>query len=348
MSTPVSIAVDGVSAAYGSTVVLRDVDLTVGPGAVTAVVGASGSGKTTLLRCIAGFEQPVAGRILIGDDIVVAPQATPVPAHLRGVGFVAQDGALFPHLSVGANVAFGLPRAQRTPGRIAELLESVALDPGMAARRPDQLSGGQQQRVSLARALALRPRVMLLDEPFSALDAHLREQTRDVVGSVLRDAGVTTILVTHDRAEALSFADEVAVLEAGELRQVGAPHHLYAQPADASTARLLGATVECQGFVRDGVVSCPFGQVPAPGRPDGEVRLVARPEHVLVAPASGEGTGWRVVGRTFHGDHVRLKLVAVNSDVATEVTVRTGNEDVRVGDHVALTCTVPPRIFAAS
>ena len=180
-----SLRVTGLSASYGATPVLHGVDLDVPAGVVLSVVGPSGSGKTTLLRCVAGFEHPTAGSVQVAGRLV-SDSSVHTPPHQRGIGYVSQDGAVFPHLTVGENVGFGLPRADRTPARIAGLLNLVNLPPELATRRPDQLSGGQQQRVSLARALARRPTVMLLDEPFSALDTHLREATRDLVGTVER------------------------------------------------------------------------------------------------------------------------------------------------------------------
>ena len=190
-------------------------------------MGPSGSGKTTVLRLVAGFERPDEGSIAINGALVCGAGSTEVPAHRRGVGYVAQDGALFPHLTVGGNVGFALPRGSGRDREIAGLLELVALDPAIATRRPDQLSGGQQQRVALARAMALRPDIILLDEPFSALDAELRVETRDAVSSVLRQAGVTAILVTHDPDDARAFADQVAVMRAGRLVATGTPEEVY-------------------------------------------------------------------------------------------------------------------------
>jgi len=201
------LEVQGIRRRYGNVTALDGIDLSVTTGTRTAVVGPSGSGKTTLLRIIAGFDAADAGKIMLGDYILTdGPNA--VPAHRRGIGYVAQDGALFPHLSIADNIGFGIPR--RDPARdarIAELMCLVELDPAMLRRRPDELSGGQQQRVALARALARQPQLMLLDEPFSALDASLRASTRKAVSQVLNAARMTTILVTHDQIEALSFAD---------------------------------------------------------------------------------------------------------------------------------------------
>jgi len=208
-------------------------------GSLTAVLGLSGCGKTTLLRVIAGFERAERGSVSLGgrtlDDgrIYLAPEQ-------RSVGYVPQEGALFPHLSVRENVGFGLPRRERRGEQVTALLEMVGIAP-LARRLPHELSGGEQQRVALARALARRPQALLLDEPFSSLDASLRSHVREEVHALLRAQGVTTVLVTHDQEEALSLADTVAVLREGRIIQRGEPAELYEQPADERLARFLGA-----------------------------------------------------------------------------------------------------------
>jgi iron(III) transport system ATP-binding protein len=221
------LELEGVSLSFGRLVVLDGLDLAVADGRTLAVVGPSGCGKTTMLRLVAGFEVPDAGRIRIGERVVAGESW--VPAHLRGIGYVPQDGALFPHLTVGQNIAFGLPRGADRTRRLADLLDLVSLDPQLADRRPDQLSGGQQQRVALARAFAVNPSVMLLDEPFAALDAELRADTRGAVRDLLRAAGVTTVVVTHDPEDAIEFADEVAVMAEGRIREVGPPAEVFAR-----------------------------------------------------------------------------------------------------------------------
>lgn len=237
--------VSGIAVRFGDQRVLHDIDLRVDAGTTTAIVGPSGSGKTSLLRVIAGFLMPEHGQVrLHGQDV------TTVAAHRRSIGLVAQDGALFPHLDVAGNIAFGLPRGtsrRERNRRVAELLELVSLTADHASRRPDQLSGGQRQRVALARALARQPEMILLDEPFSALDAGLRESTRQAIRDILRATGTTTILVTHDQDEALSFADQVAVLKDGRLRQIGAPEEVYTRPCDVETAQFLGDAVLLPG-----------------------------------------------------------------------------------------------------
>ena len=232
------VRVSALHKSYGATPVLHGVDLSICAGELTAVLGPSGSGKTTLLRLLAGFERADRGRIELGERIVDNARNA-VPPEKRRIGYVPQDGALFPHLTVRDNVGFGLRRAQRKSGRIEELLELTSLD-GMADRYPHQLSGGQQQRVALARALAPRPDLVLLDEPFSALDAALRASVRADVLAILRASGCTAILVTHDQDEALSMADRIAVLREGRIVQYGTARELYDTPADPQLACFLG------------------------------------------------------------------------------------------------------------
>jgi iron(III) transport system ATP-binding protein len=221
---PARLTVTGLVAGYDATPVLRDVDLAVEPGELVALLGPSGCGKTTLLRCVAGLEMPTAGTIRIGDQTVSEPGRSVAPER-RGVGMVFQDGALFPHLSVADNVGYSLPRAQRRGARVDELLEIVGLA-GYAGRAPGTLSGGQQQRVAIARALAPSPRVLLLDEPFSSLDAGLRERLSADVRAALSHEGTTAILVTHDQHEAFAMADEVGVMSEGRVAQWGRPYDL--------------------------------------------------------------------------------------------------------------------------
>jgi len=225
--TTTILEIKGLAKSFNGHTVLHDIDLALQPATMTAVVGSSGCGKTTLLRLIAGFETPDAGTITIDGRQVASPESAVAP-HRRAVGYVAQDGALFPHLTVGQNIAYGLRGAARAEvrARVGELLETVSLDTSYASRRPHQLSGGQQQRVALARALARQPVLMLLDEPFSALDTGLRASTRKAVAGLLTDAGVTTLLVTHDQEEALSISDQVAVMRDGRFTQVGSPQRV--------------------------------------------------------------------------------------------------------------------------
>ncbi|WP_088289898.1 ABC transporter ATP-binding protein [Kineosporia sp. A_224] len=298
-----ALTVHGLVAGFGGDPVLRGVDLEVDAGTTTAVLGPSGCGKTTLLRAVAGFVRPDAGSVTIHGERVAAagaadrPDRAPVwvPPERRPVGYVAQEGALFPHLSVADNVSFGLGRAQRrdrtaTRARVEALLELVSLDRDVAGVRPSELSGGQQQRVALARALARRPRLVLLDEPFSALDAGLRSSTRAAVKEALAATGVTVVLVTHDQGEALSFADRVALVREGRVVQVDAPAAAYAHPVDRPAAEFLGDAVVLPGTVTGGVARCVLGAVPAAApAPEGAVEVVLRPEQLTLSSVGRRG-----------------------------------------------------------
>jgi iron(III) transport system ATP-binding protein len=261
----------GVHKAFGDHTVLTGLDLEVPAGSLTAILGPSGSGKTTLLRVLAGFERADCGTVTIGGCLVDSPGAH-VPPERRRIGYVPQEGSLFPHLTVAANVGFGLRARQRRGPAIAELLEAVGLA-GLGDRYPHQLSGGQQQRVALARALAIRPQVVLLDEPFGSLDAHLRASVRADVARLLAETHTTGVLVTHDQDEALSTADRVAVLRDGRIAQCAPPQELYDRPADADIARFIGDANLIEGMLDDGTVDTILGRlrveppVPAPPAP---------------------------------------------------------------------------------
>ncbi|MGG5172650.1 ABC transporter ATP-binding protein [Pseudarthrobacter sp. J1738] len=310
-STNTHLGIVDVTKSFGSHPVLKGVNLSVARGGTTAIVGPSGSGKTTLLRLIAGFERPHTGRISLNGK-TVAGDGVWLPAHKRQVGYVAQDGALFPHLTVGQNIAFGISLPGGRSGakaRVEELLNMVALDASYIKRRPHQLSGGQQQRVALARALAREPELMLLDEPFSALDAGLRVATRRAVAKVLNKAGVTTILVTHDQAEALSFADQVAVMRGGKLAQIGNPFVVYTRPADRATAEFLGDAVILDAWMEGSLATCSLGAIPVRRPPaQGRVQLMLRPEQIRIAE-DGPIRG-RVVDTDYFGPEstVRIQL----------------------------------------
>ena len=309
-----ALEIVGLAKSFAGTEVLHSVDLTLSPGSITAVVGASGCGKTTLLRLVAGFEIPDSGTVSIAGRRVSGPGES-VPAHRRDVGYVAQDGALFPHLTVGQNIAYGLAGTARSAAvraRVAELLNTVALDDSYAARRPHELSGGQQQRVALARALARQPVLMLLDEPFSALDAGLRASTRKAVASMLVEAGVTTLLVTHDQEEALSIASQVAVMREGRFTKVGTPQQVYLQPDDRFTAEFLGDCVLLAGTVTGGVAECALGRIPVhQPATDGPATLMLRPEQLTATtvPSNGQRTGiGTVLASEFRGHDVLLTV----------------------------------------
>jgi iron(III) transport system ATP-binding protein len=319
-----TLRLSGISKSFGSTEVLRDVSLEVPDGTRLALVGSSGSGKSTLLRLVAGFERPDAGTISLDEHELAGP-ATSVPAHRRGIGYVAQDGALFPHLSVARNIAFGLPRSERRPARVAELMELASLDPALADRMPHELSGGQQQRVALARALALRPKVILLDEPFSALDTGLRAQTRRAVVEVLERSGVTAVLVTHDQEEALSFGQQVGVLAGGRLVQAGDPAAVFDAPVDAGVAEFLGDVVVVPATPAGAALAdCAFGCLAVRhDRSGGAERVCAmlRPEQLRLEPAELDGNA-TVVGVRRTGASAELKLRLGATEFPVEVSHR--------------------------
>jgi iron(III) transport system ATP-binding protein len=274
--------------------VLRGVNLAVPAGSLSAVLGLSGCGKTTLLRTIAGFERIERGRIALGVRTLDDGRTWVAPER-RGIGYVPQEGALFPNLTVQANIAFGLSRAERRTSVVQELLEMVGLS-ALARRFPHQLSGGEQQRVALARALARRPEVLLLDEPFSSLDASLRGTVREEVGGLLRRQGATTVLVTHDQEEALSMADSVAVLRDGVIVQQGTPAELYSTPVDAQLASFLGAANLLDATFEGDRARTVLGELQlhpdkrrAPGLTRGVV--IVRPEQLQVTPSGGFGEG---------------------------------------------------------
>ena len=289
------IELHAVAKRFGTTPVLSDVNLVVPSGSITAVLGPSGSGKTTMLRLIAGFERLDGGSIAIGGRLVDDGRRTLRPQH-RGVGYVPQDDALFPHLTVTGNVGFGLPRRQR--GSVPELLELVGLA-GLARRYPHQLSGGQQQRVALARALAIKPSVVLLDEPFVSLDATLRVVLRHDVARVLKETSTTAILVTHDQDEALALADQVAVLDHGRIVACADPRTLYRDPPHLAAALSIGEANLIDAHAHAGAATCALGTIAL--RPDlaasldGPCRLLLRPEQLLVHQQARPQTAHAVV-----------------------------------------------------
>jgi iron(III) transport system ATP-binding protein len=296
---------------YGKVHVLNGVSLDLAEGTTTAILGPSGCGKTTLLRLIAGFDRPDAGTIELHGRPVSARRRALAPDK-RDIGYVAQEGALFPHLTVQANIAFGLSRlALRGPARrhrVTELLDLVSLDQGLARRYPHELSGGQQQRVALARALARRPALVLLDEPFSSLDTALRAATRTAVAEALRAEQVTTLLVTHDQAEALSLSDQIAVMANGTFTQTGPAREVYARPADLDTARLLGPGTALEGKVDGDTARCALGMLPiAQACPDGDATIFVRPEQIHVSPA-GDGIDAIVSASGYFGADTILTL----------------------------------------
>ena len=312
------LTLTSVSKRYGEVRALDQASLAIAPGSLTAIVGASGSGKTTLLRLIAGFEAPDAGSIVF-EELQIAGPLRIVPPHRRGIGLVAQEGALFPHLSVGGNIGFGMEQRSDRDA-IDALLKAVELDPSIRKRMPHELSGGQQQRVALARALARRPKLMLLDEPFSALDAGLRSNMREMVKRRLQAEGITGILVTHDQQEALSFADQLAVLEDGRVVQAGSPRELYLQPRTEMLAKFLGDALLIDAEVRGSEVDTPLGRIRvARANRDGMARVMLRPEQVRLVPWS-EGTPTaEIVSASFEGPITVVRFKANGSTFTLKV-----------------------------
>jgi iron(III) transport system ATP-binding protein len=321
------LAVHGLHKSYPGTPVLRGVDLDVKSGALTAILGASGSGKTTLLRVITGFEAAGRGTVTMDGTVMDDGRHRVKPEH-RHIGLVPQDGALFPHLTVRGNIAFPLPRKDRHGPRPDEVLDLVGLS-HLAARYPHQLSGGQQQRVALARALASKPRLILLDEPFSSLDAGLRASVRADVLAVLRATGTTTVLVTHDQDEALSSADHVAVLREGQIIQSDTPRQLYQCPADPQTAAFVGTANLVRGNWDGASVTTALGrhgiyagqQPPAPG----QVTVLIRPEQICLTPPGSDAVPARVTATHYYGHDA---LVAVRPDASDDASGEA--EDLRV------------------
>ncbi|MDE0610981.1 MAG: ABC transporter ATP-binding protein [Anaerolineaceae bacterium] len=308
---------------------LRDFSLSLQAGQVLALLGPSGCGKTTTLRLIAGFESPDSGEIHIEGRAVAGPQGH-VPPENRRVGMVFQDYALFPHLDVAGNISFGLKgsREQRRQ-RTETMLSLVGLE-GFGARSLQGLSGGQQQRVALARALAPEPALVLLDEPFSNLDTHLRVRLRAEVRAILRATGTTAVFVTHDQEEALSVADQVAVMSAGRLLQVAEPWRLYHEPASRAVASLVGESNFLTAEACGRIARCAIGELELRQPAAGEVTLLLRPESLHV---TGDGP-LRVEEVQFFGDHQRLQLRLADN---TALTAQTDNSRrFRAGQRVGV------------
>ena len=291
--------------------VLAGVDLDVPAGRVIALLGPSGCGKTTLLRLIAGFDAADQGRIVLDGRVLEGPGAH-LPAERRRIGYVPQEGTLFPHLTVAGNVGFGLTRAQRRDGLVTEALALTELA-GLDRRYPHQLSGGQQQRTALARALAPRPALVLLDEPFSGLDLALRRAVCADVVAVLRRQRATAILVTHDPQEAFASADLVAVMERGRIAQCASPATLYRQPASLAVAALTGAALVLDGLADADRAQTALGPVALQAPAAGRVRVMVRPDQIMLVPP-GQGTALDVVSSAFRGDH---SLVTVRAGAST-------------------------------
>ncbi len=335
------IEIAGVNVSYGANHVLKDIDLSIAPGEFFAFLGPSGCGKTTLLRLIAGFLNADSGRVLLdGNDIA------PLPPWKRDVGMVFQSYALWPHMTVARNVAFGLeerrvPRAA-IAGKVKAALELVGLA-HLADRFPSQLSGGQQQRVAVARTIAIEPKVLLLDEPLSNLDAKMRVQVRRDLRDLQQRLGLTAIFVTHDQEEANSICDRIAVMNDGTIQQVGTPMNLYERPANLFVANFLGTANILDGSVTEagasrrfevtggGFIDLPAGAVVSSG-----AKLVFRPQHVQLVAANSAGLSGRIVNREFLGASVRYSVHVGSSEVLVEQPFLSARELHAVGESVGV------------
>ncbi len=320
------------SKSYPNTPVLRDVSLSVRAGQIMALLGPSGCGKTTTLRLIAGFEFPDSGTVAINGQ-VVASAAVRIPAEERRVGMVFQEYALFPHLSVADNIAFGLKGSKGEKlGRVMEMLKLVAL-PDVGERMTYELSGGQQQRIALARALAPQPDILLLDEPFSNLDVALRGQMRVEVRSILKQAGITCVFVTHDQEEALSLADEVAVMLSGRVAQVATPQRLYHHPATPEVAAFVGESNFLPGVAHGETVECILGRLPLDNSAYGSVTILIRPEWLQLNAQNSQAHA-SIAWREFYGHDQRIGIRLVDG---TPLVVRsTAEADYAVGESVGV------------
>ncbi|HVI10776.1 MAG TPA: ABC transporter ATP-binding protein [Candidatus Binatia bacterium] len=327
---PALLRIRNVAKRFGRNVVLKDISLDVAEGEFLTILGESGSGKTTLLRIIAGFESASAGEVWMGDE-----RLDRQPPYRRRVNTVFQHYALFPHLTVEQNVAYGL-RVARKPeaeiaSRVSEALEKVKMSVH-AKSKPAKISGGQQQRVALARALVNRPRLLLLDEPLSALDANLRRQMQVELKSLQREVGISFIFVTHDQEEAMVMSDRIALLRSGELEQVATPREIYGRPATAYAAQFVGYTNLLKAEVRDGMARC--GPVTwRAALPDGLALFSLRPENVRLGGASGSQAGdvrlrGRVIHQAFQG---ATQLIKVDCGELI-MTVRTSSAGVIAGE----------------
>ncbi len=309
------LEVRAVTKKFGATAVLKSLSLQIADGEFLTLLGESGSGKTTLLRLIAGFEQPSSGEIWMDGERIDG-----TPAHRRRVNTVFQHYALFPHLNVGDNVAYGL-RVQNTPkteigSRVDEALRMVKMNE-FAAARPSRLSGGQQQRVALARALVNRPKLLLLDEPLSALDANLRKQMQSELKSLQREVGITFLFVTHDQEEAMALSDRIALLRNGVLEQIAAPREIYARPATAYTAQFIGQTNLLRATVRNGTAGCGVLRWQTSAS-DGATLYSLRPEAIHLAadaPTPGDTVRFRgAIRQQIYGGSTELLEIGCSDD----------------------------------
>jgi iron(III) transport system ATP-binding protein len=341
------ISCRGLTKRFGDVIAVANLDLEAEAGRITALLGPSGCGKTTTLRLVSGFEHPDAGVIELGDR-TLSGNGSFVPPQRRRIGLVFQDYALFPHHDVAGNVEYALPPG--TPSsRVRYLVEMVGLT-GVERRFPHELSGGQQQRVALARALAAEPEAILLDEPFSNLDASLRDRMRREVRLILLESGVTSIFVTHDQEEALSIADRVAVMRDGRIEQIGTPEEVYGRPATRWVAEFLGDAVVLPGTVDEGSVDCELGSVAQTPGFLGPADVIIRPESIAIgaspAPGGLDSHTGIVVARDFYG-HDQLLHIELESGRRIRCR-RAGFPAWHPGDHVQVWVEGPVTVLPAN
>ena len=324
------LQIDDVHKRYGAHAALCGFDLHLARGEIVCLLGASGSGKTTLLRIVAGLEQVDRGRVALDGTLVDAPGMRALPAQHRGLGMVFQDYALWPHLSALDNVALPLRARRRTDatGEAQRMLDRVGLG-ALGARRPHELSGGQQQRVALARALAVRPRLLLCDEPLSNLDAALREELRALIGAVVREHGLAALYITHDQREALALGDRVGIVDGGRLRQIDTPARLLQAPADETVARFVHARGPWPARIADGALHLPWGSCAAP-RGAADASLNAYLPGTALRPAGSGATDARArvlaCVQTADGVELHCALHGITLRVHTDAALPAGSE----------------------
>ena len=324
------LTIRSVAKSFGKNPVLRDISLQIAEGEFLTILGESGSGKTTLLRIIAGFENANSGEILMEGE-----RLDHLPPYRRRVNTVFQHYALFPHLTVEENVGYGL-RVARLPKdeiatRVSEALAMVKMT-AFAGSKPAKISGGQQQRIALARALVNRPRLLLLDEPLSALDANLRRQMQVELKSLQREVGISFVFVTHDQEEAMVMSDRIALLRMGELEQVASPREIYSHPATAYTAQFIGHTNLLRGEVRGGMARCKSLSWKV-GLPDGSALFSLRPENIRLATGGSDMNVVRLRGKIQHqAFHGATELLQIVCDDGLTMSVRTATREDRQGD----------------
>ncbi len=344
-----SLEISHLEVSFGSKRVINDLSLSLAQGEIAALLGPSGCGKTTLLRSIAGLIQPTSGTIRFGSQLVGLSSVV-LPPHRRGIGYVPQQGALFPHLSVAKNIAFGLDKRSYSKEEIrkvvTEMLELISMR-GFEDSRPSEISGGQQTRVALARALAVKPKMVLLDEPFSALDAQLRNELRSDVVSLLRSAGTTAILVTHDREEALVSSDRVVLMQAGKIAQHGTPEEVYENPSSPSIAMSTGDALILDGVrYSDGSTSYAVHPIVQQNQVGEAGDVVIRPEELLLLTAPTPKSVSGVITNIDYYGHDAVLEVKLDGTIKKISARIAAPVDFVVGSKVFVEHNGPIRFFA--